>query len=260
MPRRNGFTLVELLIVIGIISILLALLLPALQKVRDSARNVQCVGNLKQLGSYALVYASEHGNVVMPPEQQVGSGWIRWQMHVAFKYGKLMYKINGMSDSSMSEYRRGNTVLECPSDTYCSGTNTVDRAGDQMSYTYNGIAFPKIMWSDRNRRKFIRLNQVKRPNQTILIVEKRGEVSMTADGNWIGSYDANAWLVKGESPWGYHGAPAGRRTFQKTGGSWPTVTVDTRSTANAVLADGHVEGLNVKFLLNTSASSKHWNR
>ena len=60
-PRRyHGFTLVELLVVIGIIAVLISILLPTLGKARESARAVQCLSNIRQLSTATVMFAQEH--------------------------------------------------------------------------------------------------------------------------------------------------------------------------------------------------------
>lgn len=92
-PRTAGFTLVELLVVIGIIAILIAMLLPAVQGAQRNAKQIACAANLKQIGDYINMYANNNRGWMFPvgpilPERPQGNQydslgdnvapWKRW--------------------------------------------------------------------------------------------------------------------------------------------------------------------------------------
>ena len=104
--KRKGFTLVELLVVIAIIGILIGMLLPAVQVVRESARRTQCINRLRQLGVAAYNYESTIGT--FPPAKLADTtaadrdeAWARLTTHQ--QTGCLVAMLPYLEQSNMLE-------------------------------------------------------------------------------------------------------------------------------------------------------------
>ena len=149
--QRRGFSPVELLVVIAIIAILIALLLPAIQKTREAAKRVQCANNLKQLAlslhNYHDSYATFPPGHVSPPGDKLDRNMSALAMILPFQEEMAAYqKINfAMSPSSPANATARGISMKyflCPSDDAppgpYGGTNYLLVAGSKPSIAWDG--------------------------------------------------------------------------------------------------------------------------
>ncbi len=84
MKKGKGFTLIELLVVIAIIGLLMAIIMPALRKVKDQARQVICASNIHGVGNAVAAYAAENDDSLLP--WGAGSKWATNKMPLHWMY------------------------------------------------------------------------------------------------------------------------------------------------------------------------------
>src|SRR3954451_3029325 len=131
MKRPKAFTLVELLVVIGIIAVLIGILLPALSKARSQANLVVCSSNLRQLSTCMLMYETDYKGGLVP----------HWTVAPMWQYLLKPYFSKLPSNAAPGQVETRDAILRCPAanekptdDTDKSPTNSPFQA----FYTENG--------------------------------------------------------------------------------------------------------------------------
>lgn len=201
MLARKAFTLIELLVVISIISLLVAILLPALSKARAAGANAKCLSNLRQISQAFPIYASDNKDWL-----PVGSGHLfgsstlaspAWSRVAAYTLG-ITYSTEQTTSPSYGgqvqdfyDTQRNNSVFQCPEDNFGNqwkGRNATTyryNAGSSSGYGYgNSDAYIKSTKEISHGR--VRDIQVRTPSNTFIIGES---IEMRS---FIFNYDYNS--------------------------------------------------------------------
>ena len=121
---KKGFTLIELLVVIAIIAVLMAILFPALNRVKEQGKRTMCLGNLKNLNVAWVMYANDNnqkivsGNAGGTNLQGQATGWVgKAYDNPGFLTGKQLpieQQIAGIRAGTLWPYAKEESVYKCP--------------------------------------------------------------------------------------------------------------------------------------------------
>jgi prepilin-type N-terminal cleavage/methylation domain-containing protein/prepilin-type processing-associated H-X9-DG protein len=202
LSRRRGFTLVELLVVIGIIALLISILIPVLGRARDQANKVACMSNLRQVAIGFMLYAGSNkdmcpfgsrsdnqGNADLPED------WVHYRGGIANQ---------GLWSSAIAPFLSGKgsgleNVLRCPSDNFA---NRDWANAYTYSYVMNMYYEPRPGFFPPEGHPPVRLSTTKRASEKILLAEENERTindGFWAPGNYLGApVDGNPeanWVV-----------------------------------------------------------------
>ena len=227
MRRRKAFTLVELLVVIGIVAVLIAILLPALKTAREQARTVACQSNIRQILVAMMAYCSDnHGQLPLPPTGRAEPG-------NAFNMVPGTYQYDFSGDGALWPYfSRSPDVRQrlfaCPSDdpSHFVGVATAPASvpGYFRNFSYNFST--RMVWRYAFPGRYatlhaVAISKVVHPDHKILVLEEENPGGAIAE-----PVQTITALVPG-NPMAVH-----ETVYQ--------LTIRHQGKANEGFADGHV--------------------
>lgn len=187
ISRRRNFSLVELLIVVGVIAILMSMLLPALNSAREIARRSACQGNQRQLMLACFQYVSDNGEF-LPPAVYNAPPWISWTSLLA-AYTNWEWNI----DHTNYKWYGESTLFFCPSDKSGIAEWVVSNSHyGKNSYGCN-LELMDYFGADANadgNSGSVKMSSVQKPSETILLTEVHDDDNCLEAG---GGYSAKCY-------------------------------------------------------------------
>ncbi len=162
---RTFFTLIELLVVIAIIAILAGMLLPALNKAREKARQSNCIANLKQLGQITNNYADDYDGWTVPVDSNGSAGQPLWGARLS----NAGYFGGDPASTDGNNLKYHPAIMNCPSQTKPIGTYAKTSTWQYGSYQYGmnintGLSSnvdPSLLWKKRSSiRKTSQMSEI----------------------------------------------------------------------------------------------------
>jgi prepilin-type N-terminal cleavage/methylation domain-containing protein len=205
--KRVGFTLIELLVVIAIIAVLMGILMPALRTVRDQAKRVHCVANVRTLSLAWLQYANNNddllvgGNVPRSPDFKNATEtlWVQPPQDEAGEYTgehpTLEDEIRGIERGALFSYVKMAEAYRCPADQRKRDPSKADYRSFSIAGGMNGEE--RWNYTERGLRKY---SEIRNPATKYVFVEE-GEPRKWNMGSWIIYTTGDSWCDPLATEW-----------------------------------------------------------